>query len=230
METMKRREFIRMIFGTAAAALLVKHPFRLIAASRNEDWEMPVEGRISFAAGEVYINDVMVESGAAVGEQDTVRTGPGSEADVEIRDFAVFHLKEKSSVTIENILDQPNIRVKKGWFLLIVKRKNGFMVESPTTLAGVRGTVIFFNVLDEKRAYFCDCNGKVELTDAGTKRPIKKVVSQYHTAFHLSRSASGVELERAELLYHNDEDILRIADRFKRETLVFRKSRESKRY
>jgi len=227
---MKRREFIRMIFGTTVAALLVRHPFRLIAASRSEEWEMPMEGRISFAAGDVYVNEVRVESGVLVGEGDTIRTGTGSEADVEIRDFAVFHLKEKSSVTTESILSQPKIRVKKGWFLLIVKRKNGFMVESPTALAGVRGTVIFFNVLDEKKTYFCDCNGKVTLSDPKTGNPVKNIVSQYHTAFQLNRGTERVEFERAKLLYHNDEDILKIADRFKRETLVFRKDRESKRY
>jgi len=71
----------------------VRHLFRLIAASRNKEWEMPIEGRISFTAGDVYVNDVRVESGAVVSEGDTIRTGPGSEADVEIRDFAVFHLK-----------------------------------------------------------------------------------------------------------------------------------------
>ncbi len=79
-----------------------------------------------------------------------VKTGVNSEAEIEIRDYAVFHIKENSTVLLEDVLLSPRVEVKKGWFLAIIKRETQFEVGTPLVLAGVRGTVLFVNVLNDE--------------------------------------------------------------------------------
>jgi hypothetical protein len=99
-------------------------------------------------------------------------------------------------------------------------------VETPTVLAGVRGTVFFFKVYDEDNVYMCDCNGKIELFDADSGESLQLVRSHYHTAFDLNRERGAVSVKRTRLRYHEDNDILRMADRFPAETRVFKDKQE----
>jgi hypothetical protein len=55
---------------------------------------------------------------------------------------------------------------------------------------------------------------------------LKLVKSYYHTAFDLNRKHGAVSVKSAGLRYHEDDDILRIADRFPNETRVFREKKE----
>jgi hypothetical protein len=226
MERMTRRGFIRMGAGAAVSALLLRDPFSLVAASRDREWEPPREGRISFASGRVEVNGRAAGAGDPLASGDVISTGRGSQADVEIRDVAVFHIKEDTEVALEELLARPSLRVARGWFLTIVKRKTPFQAATPTVLAGVRGTVFFLRVYDRERTYLCDCNGKLDLYDAGSGRQLRSVSSVYHTAFLLSRVDGGVQIERSGLLYHEDQDILRMSERFRRETAIFRQEQE----
>ncbi len=230
MKKISRRNFIKIGISAIAAFVLVKNPLKLIASNTSdEDWIMPEEGRVSFVSGEVFINNNRGDVGDTVREGDVVKTGDNSEAEIEIRDYAVFLIKENSTVLLEDVFSSPKVEVKKGWFLAIIKRETRFEVGTPLVLAGVRGTVLFVNVLNDEEAYLCDCNGKVDLEDTATGDVVQNIVSNYHKAFTLNRRSDGLGIERAKLLYHNDSDILQMADRFNRETMVFRnKAKEKK--
>lgn len=230
MKKISRRNFIKIGISAMAAFGLVNNPLKPIASNTSDDdWVVPEEGRVSFVSGEVFINNNRADVGDIVKEGDVVKTGDNSEAEIEIRDYAVFHIKENSTVLIEDILLSPRVEVKKGWFLAIIKRETQFEVGTPLVLAGVRGTVLFINVLNDEEAYLCNCNGKIDLEDTATGDVVKNIVSGYHKAFTLSRRGDGLDIESAKLLYHNDSDILQIADRFKRETMAFRnKAKEKK--
>ena len=230
MKKISTRNFIKIGISAIAAFVLVKNPLKLIASNTSdEDWIMPEEGRVSFVSGEVFINNNRGDVGDTVREGDVVKTGDNSEAEIEIRDYAVFLIKENSTVLLEDVFSSPKVEVKKGWFLAIIKRETRFEVGTPLVLAGVRGTVLFVNVLNDEEAYLCDCNGKVDLEDTATGDVVQNIVSNYHKAFTLNRRSDGLGIERAKLLYHNDSDILQMADRFNRETMVFRnKAKEKK--
>jgi hypothetical protein len=222
MKMVNRREFIKGCIFFTTAFILIKNPFKLLAAKRGKDWIMPEQGRISFITGEVLINDEKADIGDIVREGDTVRTGDDSEADVEIRDYTIFHIKENSTVIVRNIFEKPRIDVKKGWFLIIVRRGIPAELRTPTVLAGIRGTVFFFNVLSKNDIYVCDCNGKVDLVDIETHRLIQRIVTSYHKAFNVTREGAQIKINKTGLKYHHDSDILKIAERFPRETMVFR--------
>jgi hypothetical protein len=231
MELFTRREFIRMGIGVAGSFLLFRSPLHLISGAREPDWEAPSEGRVSFVLGDVFLNDQAALEGDTVSEGDVIRTGPDSEADVEIKDFSIFHIKENTEVQIEDILTSPKVKVKKGWFLIIVRKDTTYEVDTPTVLAGVRGTVFFFKVYDDDTAYVCDCNGKIELFDSRSGESLKLIKSNYHTAFDLKREGSTMSVMRTKVRYHEDSDILRMAGRFPQETRVIKdKSREKGAY
>jgi hypothetical protein len=211
-----------MGIGAAGAFLLLRNPYRLIAGTRDSDWEAPMEGRISFVLGDVFINDQAASEGDAVTEGDVIRTGPESAADVEIKDFSIFHIKENTEVEIEDILTSPKVKVRKGWFLIIVRKDTPLEVDTPTVLAGVRGTVFFFNVFDDDTAYICDCNGRIELFDSRSGESLRLIKSTYHTAFDLNREGGTVSVKRTRLRYHEDDDILRMAGHFPQETRVIK--------
>ena len=226
MERFTRRQFIRMGIGAAGFFLFLKRPFQLRAGAGEPEWEAPTEGRVSYILGDVFINDKAASVDDAVSRGDVIRTGPDSEADVDIRDFSIFHIKENTEVEIEDILTSPKVRVKKGWFLIIVRKDTPLEVDTPTVLAGVRGTVFFFKVYDDDMVYMCDCNGKIELFDSRTGEALDLIRSYYHTAFDLTREKDTVSVKRTGLRYHEDEDILRIGNRFPIETRVFREKKE----
>jgi len=230
MKKISRRNFIKIGISVIAAFGLVNNPLKLIASnSPDDDWVMPEEGRISFVSGKVFINNNRGDVGDIVKEGDVVKTGDNSEAEIEIRDYAVFHIKENSTVLLEDVLLSPRVEVKKGWFLAIIKRETQFDVGTPLVLAGVRGTVLFVNVLNDEEAYLCDCNGKVDLGDTATGDAVQNIISGYHKAFTLRRRGGGLDIKSAKLLYHNDSAILQMSDRFNRETMVFRnKAKEKK--
>ncbi len=230
MERIKRREFFRKGITLALVSLFTKVPFRLFSSAEPEPWIEPKEARVSFISGDFFINGIRAEVGASIVEGDTIQTGDQSEADIEIKDYAIFHMKENTVIEMNDIAAAHRVTVKKGWFLSIVRRGNTFQVKTPTLLAGVRGTVLFVNVLSDDKVYLCDCNGKVDLIDTRTMSKLKSIVSEYHTAFSIERAGTGVQITRADLLYHHDGDILKIDERFLQETRVFRMRRGGRNY
>ena len=127
MKKMSRRSFIKIGMAAVAAVGLTRNPLKLIASdSPDDEWVMPEQCRISFVSGEVFINDRRGDVGDSVREGDVVKTGVNSEAEIEMRDYAVFHIKEKSSVLIDDVLSSPRVDVRKGWFLAIIKRETRF--------------------------------------------------------------------------------------------------------
>jgi hypothetical protein len=69
--------------------------------------------------------------------------------------------------------------------------------------------------------------GRVDLVDIETHSLIQSIVTSYHKAFNITREGAQIKISKTGLKYHNDSDILKIAERFPRETMVFR-SRQKK--
>jgi len=75
MKKISRRNFIKIGISAIAAFGLVNNPLKLIASNTSDDdWVMPEEGRVSFASGEVFINNSRGDVGDIVKEGDVVKT------------------------------------------------------------------------------------------------------------------------------------------------------------
>jgi hypothetical protein len=232
MKKISRREFIRTGVAVTLVSLFARIPFKLFSSQSQEagPWTEPLEARVSFISGEFFINGNKASVGDKISAGDTIQTGFLSEADIEMQDYAIFHMKANTSIEIDDIVSEAKVKVKKGWFLGIVKKGKQFQVSTPTVLAGVRGTVLFVNVFSDDRAYFCDCNGKIDIMDSKSMNQLQTVESVHHTAFTIQRAGTGVQMTRAKLLYHTDSDILRMAKRFPQETKTFKESKGGDHY
>jgi len=221
MRKMSRRRFIRVCISAAAAGFLLRNPYRLVAGGGTRKWEMPDQGRIRFIKGEVYVNDIRAVIGDTVNQDDRIRTDEKSEAEIELQDFAVFSIKENTTCSVRDLFTKPTLELEKGWCLLIVRHGKPFSISTPTVLAGIRGTVIFFRVFDREHTYMCDCYGSVDLIDPDTGDVLRQVTSRYHKAVEIRKTGRHITVERQRKLYHRDRDILQISEGFSRETRVF---------
>jgi hypothetical protein len=87
-----------------------------------------------------------------------------------------------------------------------------FSIRTSTAVAGVRGTCFFMEVEDENNTYICACNGSIHLEgDAG--QFTRNLASSHHQEVRVTRSASGMSVNTAPLLYHTDGDVEAIAAR-----------------
>jgi len=228
MERIDRRSFLRLGAGVFTAALFTRVPLSLFSSQDEmEDWAAPKAARVGYLVGKLLINGRGAQQGEEIVEGDLLQTKDNSEADIEIKNYAIFHMKANTTVEVNDIFKDAGVTVKKGWFLTIVRSGKSFTVKTPMVLAGVRGTVLFVNVLDEQRIYLCDCNGNVDLLEGSGKHRLKSIESEYHSAFNLKSTGSGLQITRAGLFYHHDRDILKMAERFPKETDIFRKKKDS---
>ena len=75
-----------MGIGVAGSFLLLRSPFHLIAGARESDWEAPMEGRVGFVLGDVFINDKAASEGDAVSEGDVITLKEKSRANGQINE------------------------------------------------------------------------------------------------------------------------------------------------
>ena len=107
------------------------------------------QGRIRFIKGDVYVNDVRAFIGDSIGQGDRIRTGEHSEAEIELREFTVFSIKENTICSAHDLFTKPKLELERGWCLLIVRHEKPCSISTPTVLAGIWGTVVFFRVFDQ---------------------------------------------------------------------------------
>ncbi|MBI9099981.1 MAG: hypothetical protein JEY91_15980, partial [Spirochaetaceae bacterium] len=104
---------------------------------------------------------------------------------------------------------------EKGAFSAVLTKLDKFLngekeftVSSPSTVAGVRGTVFFMKVEDENNTYLCICNGAIVADRTESELDMQ---ADHHKAYRFTKEGDIVTSEPAELLYHNDEMIERVA-------------------
>ena len=102
-------------------------------------------------------------------------------------------------------------KTKSTWLSLLYGRLitafqhgKGAAVSTPTSVAGVRGTVVYVEDGPELQDYHCTCEGTVDhrhLKDVNVKRTVH---STHHDQPLLMKKG---QLELAKMLNHNDDDV-----------------------
>lgn len=137
-----------------------------IACQRSHVTELV--GRITFVSGDVLLNSSPCTFGAAVKAGDTISTGTKSAVVVQFGQTSVISLKENSSfilstLTIGKEVDEITIKQKIGSsFNKIVKKGTHYSLETPTSVAAVRGTS-FSCIVSEKGSAIKLSSGKVKV-------------------------------------------------------------------
>jgi hypothetical protein len=92
----------------------------------------------------------------------------------------------------------------------VFTREGRYIVKTPTVTAAIRGTSFCLKVEDLQSAYFCVCNGTINLK--GSHEDHGDNVSAKHHAARRYRVLDGeTQIDEAGMLYHGDKDLEELA-------------------
>ncbi|WP_032851375.1 FecR family protein [Leptospira borgpetersenii] len=173
--------FPRMVWLTAAAVLLlmigVWFSFRTPKAKPEIVQGTPLKAVIVFVKGQVsVVRDVQIKlhRGDLLDESDMILTNAGGAVDIGLTDSSVIRVKENSRLVLkelrENNGSQIRINLTAGRLLNVVekeKKGSNFYVETPSVVAGVRGTSFEVSASQNESTVFV-AEGAVEVISLNT--------------------------------------------------------------
>lgn len=172
-----------------------------------------VNGKISYLEGEVRINGKAAKIGDLVKNSDTLETLAGSFCEVVFEDDNVFKLDELTITKID--WTHSDIRLSRGGISAVFNKLDkllndmkDFTVTSPSTVAGVRGTVFYARVEDKNNTYVCICNGELAMEYGKSELDIS---ATHHKAYRFTSSGNEVTWTDAPMLYHDDSSMNAVA-------------------
>lgn len=178
----------------------------------NVPRELPAGKSIYSLNGELRINGQVATTDTAIGSNDTLLTGAGSQAIFVVGKDA-FILRENSELQLfGNHLLVDGLRLVTG-ALLSVFGKSRHRIETPTATIGIRGTGLYVESQPDL-TYVCTCYGTTDIGVTSDPGKTETIESKHHDAPRYV-SADG-RLYPAPMLNHTDEELMLI------ETLVGR--------
>ena len=85
-----------------------------------------------------------------------------------------------------------------------------YKIATSVAVAGVRGTAFFVKAEDSTNTYVCVCNGEIELTNTTDSNKII-IAEKHHQAVRFTRKKEKTILSPAEMLYHSDSGMEKLA-------------------
>lgn len=177
-----------------------------------------VQGEVEYAQGDLTINGMPTRIGAVVKSGDTVKTGADGTCEITFEGRNIVQIEPNSLAVLNFESFGRGIQLQSGSLAAVLKEltptasANRFQLDTPTTVAGVRGTVFYVKVLDPNATYFCLCNGEISLQDnsGGNQQTLE---AAHHHAVEYARSGGKITVKSAQLLYHTDAQMQRLASK-----------------
>ncbi len=172
---------------------------------------------VAFFEGDVRVNDRTPEFGDRLESAFSVRTGPGARCDILFGGGNALSVGQNAEVFFDFSRPTATVRIDRGGLSSVLKKleklanSDSFAVESNAVIAGVRGTS-FCVWVGEGSTYVCACNGRVRTLDARGSRE-ELLEAAHHTARLYTRGDTGITVETAGMLHHDDASIQSVADR-----------------
>lgn len=200
----------------------------LLFANGSSDIDMnnlsqEVNAHINFIEGLVLINGEEASEGLQVFSGDVIETGEDGFCEIEFLNRNVFQIWENSLASLHFEAEQSSINLERGSLaalfdkLAVLTQENPFKINTPTGIAGIRGTAFFIAIEDQNNSYICACNGTVSAESEGIEPVVLEGV--HHKALRVSRASDGsISTEAAPLLYHSDEDMGKLYKSINKET------------
>lgn len=175
-----------------------------------------ITGTVEYAEGEVTLNGLPVQIGAAVNNGDTIKTGSNGVCNITFLQRNIVQI-QADSLAVVNFGDiGRGIQLQSGSLAAVLKNLTStatgmrFQVDTPTTTAGVRGTAFFIKVIDPNTTYFCLCNGEIHLQD-NTGGNQETLEAAHHSAVEYIRKDGKISVEKQPMLYHHDSEMEQLA-------------------
>jgi hypothetical protein len=160
-------------------------------------------------SGDALLNGSRLSPQQTIQTGDQIQTGPGASLVFVIGNSA-FHVRQNSRLSVErgNTLNAVSLlRLLTGAVASVWGKGVNRAIVMPTLTAGIRGTGVYAEIFtdQDKRNYFCNCYGKVDLGAGGEKRVSE---SQYHQSFWGDANPqNGRFLSPAPAMNHSDEEL-----------------------
>ena len=157
--------------------------------------------------GDVLLNGQRLSPQQVIQSGDEIITGPASRLLFVIGN-AAFHVRQNSRLAVErgSTLNTVSLlRLLTGAVVSAFGRGSARTISTPTLTAGIRGTGVYTEVMADRRSYFCNCYGTVDMA-AGGDRALS--VSSYHQSFWGEvEPKEGRFLTPAGAINHTDEEL-----------------------
>lgn len=174
-----------------------------------------------YLEGSLTMDGVPLKVGEKVVDGALLKTGPESLAELVFAGKNALRIGENASLRVRLASLERSLSVDAGAVTAVLRKLDklagGRMtVNTPSLVAGVRGTSFYFMVADSgAQTYFCTCNGSVVLTPEGESEGILKEAN-HHDALIFARTPEAVQVSQPPAGFdhgHGDRDLETLAAR-----------------
>jgi hypothetical protein len=177
-----------------------------------------VTGKIIGMEGEVNLAGKPAQTGDSVPDESVITTSANGYCEIQFLDSNIIKVYEDSIIRLS--FSKSTISLDRGAAAAILRNIGSliqgmddvFSIQSGAVVAGIRGTSFYMQREDADTAYFCLCNGEINMSDSNGKysQPMKHT---HHGAVRISEKNNQIEVSQAPMLYHTDEDMEALASR-----------------
>jgi hypothetical protein len=179
--------------------------------------EFITDAEIEYISGDVKVDNTDVKAGDPVDNHSVVTTGADSVCDIVFNKRNIIEVLENTVLELDFSRIQTSAQLSQGTIINVLKKlevltdTQPFTINTPVAVVGVRGTAFYIKATPET-TYVCVCNGTVTVKDS-SERESEEIQAKHHIARLLTKTDQGIDMVPAEMLYHTDEDIERIAEK-----------------
>jgi hypothetical protein len=173
---------------------------------------------IVYLEGDVTLNGSPASIGDPVTAGAVLTTARDSLCQIVFNSKNIVHMAAGTILRFDPKTLSSGATLQKGAVALVLRNLAAkgdelrFSIRTSMTVAGVRGTCFFVAVEDDNNTYICACNGSIHL-DVNAGQMTQDLASSHHQEVRVTRTASGLSVNKAPLLYHTDGDVEAIAAR-----------------
>ena len=176
---------------------------------------------IIYIEGDVTMNGSPASVGDDVQPGATIETAPDAVCQVVFNRKNIVHVAGGTVLTFDPKVLSQGATLQKGAIAMVLRNLGKvvgkpdelrFRITTSNAVAGVRGTCFFVKIEDDDNTFICCCNGSLHLDNAAGDS-LRNLAGSHHQEVRVSRSATGVSVASAPLIYHTDGDVEAIAAR-----------------
>jgi len=172
---------------------------------------------VVFFEGAVKVDGASPEIGMALASKALIETGPGASCEIVFNGRNAIRVSQNAIAALDFSGIIKEVSLKKGGLTSVLRKlgkiagTDSFRVDTPTAVAGVRGTS-FCVWADESSTYVCACNGTVRTIDAkGSNEQI--LSASHHVARNYVKNGDGIDMAPAGVEHHSDASVGSLAKR-----------------
>ncbi len=167
-------------------------------------------------SGRVLADGTPLKGGETLKSSVAIQTHPGGSCEIKIGEQRIIRIRENTQAVLD--FEDQAVDLKTGAIASVIRALGRLLspddyryrVQTPTAVAGIRGTVFFVKVEDPDHTYVCACNGTVHMADPAGKQA-QTVTADHHKGIRFSRAEKGVQISPAEMAYHTDAQMEKLA-------------------